>query len=107
MTVTHSDPGLQPERTTLSWTRTSISLAVVSMILTRWSRVYGPWVFALITLLVLLAATIYFTQQSRYQSGVRGIVDEAAPASIGSVLTLTAAMLIFGAGGLLLILAPE
>ncbi|QYH20323.1 DUF202 domain-containing protein [Corynebacterium aquatimens] len=32
----HADPGLQPERTSMSWSRTAISMLVVSSILLRW-----------------------------------------------------------------------
>ena len=103
----HADPGLQPERTTLSWTRTSISLAVVSMILLRWARVYGPAVFPLVALLVVLALGIYFTQRSRHSSSVQGLLSESAGPAVGSVITLTTALWIFGIGGLLLVLSPH
>lgn len=106
MRLHHSDPGLQPERTSLSWTRTTVSLSVVSMILVRWAWVYGPWVFALVGILLALAATIYLTQQARYQADVQGLISEVAPTNILSILVLTGSLWVLGAGAIALVLAP-
>ena len=37
----HSDPGLQPERTTLAWTRTVVAMLVVGAVMLRWAHLYG------------------------------------------------------------------
>lgn len=104
MRIQHNDPGLQPERTSLAWTRTSVSLVIASMILLRWSEVYGIWIFPLIVFLALLSSGIYFTQRFRYRIRVDGFLREAAQPGIGSVLLLTAALLIFGTVGIYLIM---
>lgn len=84
-----------------------MSLAIVSMILLRWSPVYGPWVFPLLGLLILLSASIYFRQRSRYRQGVEGILRNAARTNIVSVATLTGAMLLLGTAGIALVLLSD
>lgn len=104
MNLHHNDPGLQPERTALSWTRTAVSMALVSMILLRWAKVYGVWIFVLIGLLLGLSATIYFTQRARYRAGVRGLLENAVPPNILSVVILTSGMLVLGMSGVFFVL---
>lgn len=104
---THGDPGLQPERTVLSWTRTTVALALVSSVLLRWAWVYGPWVFLLVMILTGLSGGIYLTQGTRYRRGVRGLVEEAVPPKAGAVLTLTGTLLLLGAASIGLVLAAE
>lgn len=105
MGLYHDDPGLQPERTALSWGRTAMAMALVSMVLLRWAAVYGGWVFVLIGVLLTLSSAIYFTQRRRYRGGVRGLLENAARPNLGSVIAVTAGMLILGAGGLILVLS--
>jgi hypothetical protein len=55
-----SDPGLQPERTALAWTRTACSLAVVGLLGLRWSGPFGSAFllvagFACLAVLLVLA----------------------------------------------------
>lgn len=102
--IHHSDPGLQPERTALAWTRTALAMSLVSMILVRWAWVYDPWVLSLIVVLAVIALGIHLTQRRRYLDEVDGLLSNSAPVSIGSVLALTAAMLFLGASGVILIL---
>lgn len=106
MTPHHADPGLQPERTTLAWTRTALAMSLSSMILVRWAWVYGPAVLLLIIVLAAMALSIHLSQRHRYLEEVTGLLADSAPVSIGSVLTLTFAMLFLGTAGITLILAP-
>lgn len=102
----HGDPGLQPERTVMAWTRTTVSLAIVSAVLLRWAWVYGAVGFVLVVVLWGVAVGILFTQRHRYRERVGGLVADRAEPKVGAVLTLTAAVLLLGAGALLLVLAP-
>ena len=106
MSPHHTDPGLQPERTSLAWTRTALAMSLCSMILVRWAWVYGPWVLALIVVLAAMALGIHLSQQRRYLEEVAGLLADSSPVSIGSVLTLTAAMMFLGTAAIILILAP-
>lgn len=100
----HDDPGLQPERTALAWARTAISLAVVSMLWLRWSHVLGGTVLVMTTLMVAAAAAIYWTQGARYRNSAAGLSRDHVPADLRGVFALTAAMLLFGIGSIVLIL---
>lgn len=100
----HGDPGLQPERTTLAWARTTVSYAVSSAILLRWLPHFGPFVIVLIVLMVLMALGIYASQRSRHSASVRGLSAGRVRAQTGAVLTMTLGMVVFGVGGIALIL---
>lgn len=99
----HGDPGLQPERTTMSWTRTTVSMLVASSILVRWSSVYGRGVFALMAVLLGCAVFVLASSRADYTRGVEGIRDEAVEPNSARVLVLTAAVVTMGVGALLLV----
>lgn len=100
----HTDPGLQPERTTLSWTRTVVSLMIVSAVLLRWSPAFPTMIYVVIAVMAGVAVTIYFTQRRRYARAGLGIAQEQIHPSVGSVFLLTGAMILFGAAGLALLI---
>lgn len=92
----HSDLGLQPERTSLAWQRTVLALLVVSAMLFRWIGRYGVIVLPAAGVLVLLAALILLTQRRRYLRFSAGLRAERLTANVGSVVAVTAAVLICG-----------
>ncbi|RNE49668.1 DUF202 domain-containing protein [Corynebacterium alimapuense] len=92
------------ERNTLSWTRTSLELALVSTLLLRRVSDFGFGVLALIGLLLTMALAITLSQHSRYRVERHGLRDDSVPAGIGSVFTITAMLLVLGAGSIMLIL---
>lgn len=100
----HVDPGLQPERTVLSWTRTVVSLMTVSAILLRWSPYFPIMIYGIIAVMSCLAITIYFTQRHRYARVGLGIAQERIEPSVGNVFLLTTAMILFGVAGLALLI---
>lgn len=101
------DTGLQPERTTLSWTRTALSLAVVSLLTARLA-----WESGLLAVVVSLAGTVaacgivsiqshrHYHRDGRLKAGVAG--EPALPA----VLALTLLVVVFALFSLLLVALP-
>mgnify|MGYP002651843979 CR=1 FL=1 len=55
----HLDEGLQPERTSLAWSRTSWSLAVTSAIFIHWSPRLGPSLLVMVAVALLAASVLY------------------------------------------------
>ncbi len=101
----HGDPGLQPERTILAWNRTTVSLAVCSAILLRWTGFYGSAVLVPVVGLLFLAMFILFTQRIRYQRQVTGLVSDATPPNLTGVATLSSTLVIFGAIGIFFVIS--
>ena len=95
-----------PERSNLAWTRTAIELALVSMLLLKWTRSYGVWVFLLIGALLLLCAGIAVTQRTRYEDTLDGVDRDAAPVKTTTVFIVTATLVLLGLGGIALVLIP-
>ena len=95
-----------PERSNLAWTRTAIELALVSMLLLRWTTSYGAWVFFLIGILLVLCAGIAFTQRNRYRKTLHGVERDAAPVKTTSVFIVTTTLVLLGLGGVALVLIP-
>jgi len=95
-----------PERSNLAWTRTAIELALVSMLLLKWTTSYGIWVFLLIGALLLLCIGIAATQRKRYRDTLEGVNREAAPVKTASVLIVTSTLVLLGLGGVALVLIP-
>ena len=100
----HDDPGMQPERTALSWTRTSLSLMVVAATMVRWSGEFPAVILVLATVMFGLALVIVLDGRARYVRGVRGIAGEAMTPNIAPVAVVTVCMVIFGVTELALVL---
>lgn len=101
----HDDPGLQPERTTLAWTRTTVSYAVCSAILLRWLPYFGLVIVGLIVLMVAMALGIYASQRARHRASVQGLTAGRVRAPVGAVATMTLGLIGFGVAGIILILS--
>ena len=89
----HPDAGLQPERTSLAWGRTIVSLFVASAILLRWVPHFGLWIAPTVCVLWIGAIAVLLTQKRRYRRSVAGIASEAFSASTGAIFALTAVVL--------------
>lgn len=90
MTALHDDPGLQPERTALSWTRTVLALMVCSATLLRWAPKYPGILLVVIVLMAALSGVIAVGQRRRYRKEAEGLAQDKVPPNIIGVLTLTA-----------------
>ena len=98
MTIpTHDGPGLQPERTTLSWSRTVLASCVCCLTLVKFVSTLGPWVALPVGLLLAGAIIILLTQRHRHHAGVLGICEERTSPSTSGILSLSCLVVIFGA----------
>lgn len=84
-----ADPGLQPERTSMAWGRTSMAYLVAAAITLRWVPHYGATVVIVTGGLVLVALGIYAGQRRRYRRAALGVVNDRLRNSVGAVMTLT------------------
>lgn len=106
-TVHHSDPGLQPERTSLSWTRTVLSLVVCSLTMLRWGHAYPGAIYALAVVMVLVGAAVVASTRRRYAEQDEGLAAEKLPPAPGAVLLLAGSLALFAASELVLILVSS
>ncbi|WP_018296818.1 DUF202 domain-containing protein [Corynebacterium lubricantis] len=102
-TIPVTDAGLQPERTSLAWARTSLAMLVCSATLLRWAWHYPAVVFVAVAILAVLAAFIVFTQRARYSREAHGIARERVEPNIESVLAMTLGLAVLGGIGLYLV----
>lgn len=100
----HDDPGLQPERTVLSWGRTLLSLCGAAALHLRWFPTHGTFVLTLLAVALCLAAGIYTTQRMRYRRSVSGIATEEISPDAASVLLTAVACELLGFLGIVAIL---
>ncbi|HIW92855.1 MAG TPA: DUF202 domain-containing protein [Candidatus Corynebacterium avicola] len=97
------DPGLQPERTTMAWGRTSMAYVVCAMLMVRWAPHYGALVIVIAGALLLVSLWIVVTQQRRYRSAASGVAKERLGVSVGPVLALMLCTVVLGAAGMVFV----
>jgi uncharacterized membrane protein YidH (DUF202 family) len=94
------DPGLQGERTALSWTRTALVIVVNALLSLRTAWVSGQPVLTvagIILVLAAIAAMVYGTLRGRALAGHTADVPPAAP-TMAVALTAAITLLACGAG---------
>jgi uncharacterized membrane protein YidH (DUF202 family) len=105
-TAAEVDSGLQPERTTMAWSRTALACVVVSAVFLRWLEFYGPALLLLPLLTLLAALAIAGTQHHRTRLGVHAIKHaELEVDPLPMVLLLFLAMVLGVAGVVFVVLA--
>lgn len=91
-TLRARDPGLQPERTALSWHRTAFSLLIITLIVIRSGYVRGDWLLCAIGgASVILSLLLALLCRQRQQTLVRNTTLTSASAVLAKCL-LTAAL---------------
>ena len=89
----HSDPGLQPERTTMAWTRTLVAFLVVSGLSMRVSASVHDAAFMIIAVIAMFAAlNIMVRQSGRYRRTNDGLTQERIKPQVTSVIVMSAAV---------------
>lgn len=96
----HSDPGLQPERTTQSWLRTSLTLTVVSLIFIRWIDAFGALSVIVFVVCVGLAIAAVALQSRRYRLGIQSIRNERGRPTPWAIAFLTTSVCLISALGI-------
>ncbi|NNG20367.1 DUF202 domain-containing protein [Naumannella sp. ID2617S] len=100
----HQDPGLQPERTNLAWSRTGMALVLVGLLHLRFVGHFGPVVLPVLGIVGVVALVTSMTGRRRYRRRVRGIREESLQPAARSVLLLGGSVLLLGTCTLLIIL---
>lgn len=95
----HEDPGLQPERTVMSWGRTLLALFVASMMFLRWYPTEGPITLVPALLCGAAGLIIHVTQRRRYAVQSRGISQEQVQADVWAVLWMLVLVLVLSVLG--------
>jgi uncharacterized membrane protein YidH (DUF202 family) len=95
-----ADPGLQPERTLLSWRRTCLALAVASAVIVRFaSESIGALAAVLGIVGIATAATAYIVASRRYRGAHRSIAHDEDLAPDGLALALVTLTLLLVCAG--------
>lgn len=95
-----SDPGLQPERTSLAWQRTAISFVAVSLLFLRWSGDHGALVALVVTASALASAWIFFHTRTRLRRIGRLFPAPGLEPAMTEVALVCGAMVLLGATAL-------
>lgn len=99
-----TDPGLQPERTALSWGRTALAMLVCSSVLLRWSSAYPGIIFTVVVLLAALAVIIIVLNRRVYRHEAVHLANEHSAPNTAAVVAMTLAMCVLGGMGLYVVI---
>ncbi|MDR7330548.1 DUF202 domain-containing protein [Corynebacterium guangdongense] len=100
----HEDPGLQPERTSLAWSRTVLALMVGAATMLRWAHLFPGVIIVLSVILLGLAVVLMATSDRRYRRHASTFGQERAEPKTASVLMLSVCLVVFGASELVMML---
>ena len=102
-TALHQDPGLQPERTVMSWDRSLLAMVVAAAMFLRWYGTVGALALAPAVLCSVAALVIHWTQRHRYGRQSAGIAQERVGADAWAVVWLGALVVALSALGIVAI----
>ncbi len=97
------DPGLQPERTSIAWTRTCVSLIAVGLIGTRFHSGGLPVVISLVGLLV--AAVFMAVSSQRGRQTERDLPSGHIQPAVGLCVALTGLVLALNVMAVVMVLS--
>ncbi|CAM3180351.1 MULTISPECIES: DUF202 domain-containing protein [Corynebacterium] len=100
-----ADPGLQAERTSLSWGRTALAMLVCASVLLRWSSAYPGVIFTVIVLLTVMGTVTMLLQRRAYRREAIHLANERSVPNAVGVAATTLAMCVLGGLGLYVVLA--
>ena len=96
--LANRDPGLQPERTVMSWRRTELSMAAVSALLLKDVRAFPPAaIMGLLGLVVTLALVIHIERRHE-GTGVRPLLVAAVVTGLLAVSAAVEVVWMFSTG---------
>lgn len=101
----HLDPGLQPERTSLAWSRTALAIVIVASLFLRWAPDHGWFTFLLVFASLVFAIVISATQKIRYRRATHGITAERIQADIAAIAGTTGSVLALSGLGIYAVVA--
>ena len=99
-----TDRGLQPERTTLAWQRTSISFLAAALLFLRWAATHGPVVTGVVLLAALVSAWTFARTRARLRHTAAHFPDAPESAAL-DVAVVTVSTAVLGATALWVALA--
>ncbi|WLQ08153.1 DUF202 domain-containing protein [Arthrobacter oryzae] len=100
----HGDAGLQPERTDLAWSRTTMSMVIAAAVFLRWLPHHGWFVGTLVGGAIVTAVAINLTQKRRFHRAVRGIRHETMAPHVGSTAAVAASVVVLALLGIYTVL---
>ncbi len=97
------DPALQPERTELSWRRTSLALAAGSLVAMRLlpESLGSGWAIAVGVAGVIIAAGLWIAAGRRRTRAVRSLLDHGDRARLPGAVPLLVLVVVATSAGLL------
>lgn len=98
------DPGLQPERTKLSWQRTMLGFLAAGLVLLRWTAQLRGLVLAMVLVTCCVAAYLLVRMQRRTAAVAPTFPDRPIAVAIVEVCVLVASTTLLGLIGLWIIL---